>query len=164
MNVGAGARPRLYPVGAWRPVAVPWMEIAMTRIRLPVGFVIICACLLLAFALQRYIASLRRIRHNAPDALDRFLKASRFLWRALFLCALLVIGMGLWAFDVRRDPAADFAVGQEIYASNPEPKVQVEFYLAETSPGKGLAMASATSDMGAAQSFDKVGISGARTR
>ncbi|QDU53422.1 SecDF P1 head subdomain-containing protein [Gimesia panareensis] len=97
-----------------------------------------CACLLLAFALQRYIASLRRIRHNTPDALDRFFKASRFLWRALFLCALLVIGMGLWAFDVRRDPAADFAVGQEIYSSNPEPKVQVEFYLAETRPGKGL--------------------------
>ncbi|WP_417379596.1 SecDF P1 head subdomain-containing protein [Gimesia sp.] len=97
-----------------------------------------CACLLLSLSLHKYIASLRRIRGNAPDATDRFFKASRFLWNTLCICALLVVGFGVWAFDVSRDPAADFASGVETYAAPPQADAIVEFYLAETSPGEGL--------------------------
>ncbi|QEG19791.1 SecDF P1 head subdomain-containing protein [Gimesia maris] len=97
-----------------------------------------CAFLLLSLALHKYTDSLLRIRRNTPDALERFFKASRFLWNVLLISALLVVGFGIWSYDVSRDPSADFAVGSEKYLSNPEPDVQVEFYLAETSPGEGL--------------------------
>lgn len=97
-----------------------------------------CAFLLLALALHKYTSSLRHIRRNSTDALDRYLKASRFLWNTLCICVLLVIGFGIWSFDVSRDPSADFAVGQEIYEGNPQPDAIVEFFLAETAPGEGL--------------------------
>lgn len=97
-----------------------------------------CACLLLALSLHKYIASLRRIRDNAADATDRFFKASRFLWNTFCICALLVVGFGVWAIDVSLDPAADFPSGVEMYAATPQADARVEFYLAEIDPGEGL--------------------------
>ncbi|QDT45584.1 preprotein translocase subunit SecD [Gimesia alba] len=97
-----------------------------------------CVFLLLALALHKYTSSLRHIRRNTADALDRYLKASLFLWNTLCISVLLVIGFGIWSYDVSRDPSADFAVGQEIYAGNPQPDAIVEFFLAEMKPGEGL--------------------------
>lgn len=97
-----------------------------------------CVFLLLALALHRYTSSLRHIRRKTADALDRYLKASRFLWNTVCICALLVVGFGLWAFDVSRDPTADFASGVVTYTAPPRADAIVEFYLAETMPGEGL--------------------------
>lgn len=111
------------------------------------------AFLLLAWSLHKYLSSLRCIRRNDPNAFEKFVNASRSWWNAVSYSVLLILAYGGWALFVHFDPFADFPGGKYSYPGNPnedfaggsevlqrqsQPEVQVEFYLAETSPGEGL--------------------------
>ncbi|WP_278466122.1 SecDF P1 head subdomain-containing protein [Gimesia maris] len=111
------------------------------------------AFLLLAWSLRKYLSSLRCIRRNEPNAFEKFVNASRSWWNTVFFNVLLILVYGSWALIVHFDPFADFpggkhshpgnssddfAGGSEVLQRQLQPDVQVEFYLAETSPGEGL--------------------------